>query len=305
MKMSQAIDRDGSDTAAIETALGKNAQESKNAARTNRDILAGRRHNRLKWIVAAHTLAGVVLGILLLHPVTMVIYCFEFHPELAQPDVLHFVASRMANAFTPEMWPMTGSFAFIGALLGIGSGLYSRSNTQKLLLVSHLDRRLGKAIRSLISAGESAAVEFKSSLRWDHVQSKCNKALEIVIAKTIAGFLNHEGGDLLIGVADDGAVVGLKDDYATLRKKDRDGFELLLMKLVKDKLGGDVCTLLNVVFQEIDDCDVCRVMIERSERPVYVDHDGRARYFVRTGNSTPELDTKEALDHVARRQSRT
>jgi len=293
MKMSQAIDRDGSGNVVIETTSRKNATATV------------RRHERLKWIVPTHALAGVILGITLLHPVTMVIYCLDFHPELAQSDVLRLVASRMANAFSPEMWPMTGTFAFIGVLLGVGSGLYSRSNTRKLLLVSHLDRRLGMAIRSLIAAGESAAVEYKSSLRWDHVQSKCNKALEIVIVKTMAGFLNHDGGDLLIGVADDGSVVGLKEDYATLRKKDRDGFELLLMRLVKDKLGDDVCTLLHVVFQEIDDHDVCRVMIEPSERPVYVDHDGRARYFVRTGNSTPELDTKEALDHVGRRQSRT
>jgi predicted HTH transcriptional regulator len=126
----------------------------------------------------------------------------------------------------------------------------------------------------------------------------------MVIVKSIAGFLNHEGGDLLIGVADDGSIVGLKYDYLTLRKKDRDGFELQLMKLVKDKLGGDVCTMLHVVFLDLDGGDVCRVLIEPSERPVYVQHQGSARYFVRTGNSTREFDTKEALDHVAQRQSR-
>ena len=148
-----------------------------------------------------HTLVGVFLGIMLLHPVTMVIYCMEFHPELAQSDIARLVASRMTNAFSPSMWQMTGTFAFIGALLGLGSGLYSRANTRKMLLVSHLDQKLGKGIQSLIATGESAVVEFKSSLRWDHVQRKRNKALELVIVKTIAGFLNHDGGDLLIGVA--------------------------------------------------------------------------------------------------------
>jgi len=277
-----------------------NEQES-----TKQKWRAIQNRERLKWIVAAHTLAGVILGVLLLHPVTMVIYCMEFHPELAQSGILRLVASRMGNAFMLNMWPMTSAFALIGALLGLGSGLYSRAITQKLLLVSRLDRKLGKTIRLLIDVGESDTVEFKSSLRWDHRQKKCNKALEMVIVKTIAGFLNHYGGDLLIGVADDGSIVGLEDDYATLRKKDRDGFELLLMQLVKNALGGDVCTLLHIVFQDIDGCDVCRVLIEPSERPVYVRHDGKALYFVRTGNSTHELDTKEALDHITHRESKS
>jgi len=205
----------------------------------------------------------------------------------------------------PQMWLMTSAFALIGSLLGMGSGLYSRAITRKLLLVSQLDRKVRRTVRLLIDAGESDAVEFKSSLRWDHRQKKCNKALEVVIVKTIAGFLNHDGGDLLIGVNDEGSIVGLKDDYATLRKKDRDGFELLLMQLVKNTLGGDVCTLLHAVFQEIEGRDVCQVLIEPSERPVYVRHEGKALYFVRTGNSTNELNTKEALDHIMQRGLRS
>ena len=305
MRLSQSIDRDPLAEPPSESVVRKNVLIPEHERSADRGLSTKRRRDWLKWIVPVHTLAGVVLGIVLLHPVTMVIYCLEFHPDRAQSGVLHFVASRMGSAFSLEMWPMTAGFALIGACLGAGSGLYSQAITRKLLLVVHLDRRMGRAIRSLVAAGESAAVEFKSSLRWDHVQNRRNKDLETVIVKTIAGFLNHDGGDLLIGVADNGSVVGLDDDYATLRKQDRDGFELLLMRLVQNAIGGDVCTLLHVVFQEIDGRDVCRVMIEPSETPVYLRHDGRARYFVRTGNSTCELDTKEALEHILRRRSRT
>lgn len=281
----------------------ENTAVSRSKRRTGRDVVGGRRHDRLKRIVPVHALAGVFLGIMVLHPVTMVIYCIEFHPELAHSGMFQLVASRMGRAFQPVMWPMTGSFAFIGALMGIGSGIYSRSIARNLLIVSQLERRMGMAVPSLVAGGESASVEFKSSLRWDHAHNRCNRDLEIVIVKAIAGFLNHEGGDLLIGVADDGSITGLREDYTTLRKKDRDGFELLIMRLIKNKLGGDVCTLLHVIFQVIEGRDVCRVMIEPSESPVYLQHDGRSRYFVRTGNSTLELDTKEAIEHVARRRS--
>jgi archaellum component FlaG (FlaF/FlaG flagellin family) len=39
----------------------------------------------------------------------------------------------------------------------------------------------------------------------------------MVIAKAVAGFLNTEGGALLIGVNDDGDVVGLVDDFAVVK----------------------------------------------------------------------------------------
>ncbi len=74
-------------------------------------------------------------------------------------------------------------------------------------------------IEALIKAGESATVEFKSSARWDMRQNKLNKELEQVIVKTVAGFLNTEGGTLLIGVDDGGIIVGLQHDYQTLGKK--------------------------------------------------------------------------------------
>ena len=55
-------------------------------------------------------------------------------------------------------------------------------------------------VRALIAAGESKTLEFKSSLRWDRREECVNKALEGVVVKTLAGFLNAAGGTLLIGV---------------------------------------------------------------------------------------------------------
>ena len=92
-------------------------------------------------------------------------------------------------------------------------------------------------VRALIAAGESETLEFKSSLRWDRREDCVNKALEGVVVKTLAGFLNAAGGTLLIGVDDGGALVGLAADYATLKKQDRDGFELHLQNILARDLG--------------------------------------------------------------------
>ena len=64
--------------------------------------------------------------------------------------------------------------------------------------------------KGLIEGGENHRVEFKSSIRYDYRQKTTNRDLETVIAKTIAGFMNANGGRLLIGVNDQGEVLGLE-----------------------------------------------------------------------------------------------
>ena len=67
------------------------------------------------------------------------------------------------------------------------------------------------AVSDLIAAGESQTLEFKSSARWNTTQQPDPK-LEHVIVKTVCGLLNAGGGVLLIGVADNGEVLGVGPD---------------------------------------------------------------------------------------------
>ena len=71
----------------------------------------------------------------------------------------------------------------------------------------------------LLRTGESETLEFKSSLRWDAKRSQLNKKLEEVVLKTIGAFNNSRGGILVIGVDDGGNILGLENDYSTLKKK--------------------------------------------------------------------------------------
>ena len=58
------------------------------------------------------------------------------------------------------------------------------------------------------------AYPHNTTLRWDLKEAGVNKKLEEVIIKTIAAFANSQGGTLLIGVADDGDVIGLEPDIS-------------------------------------------------------------------------------------------
>lgn len=56
-------------------------------------------------------------------------------------------------------------------------------------------------IKQLIAEGENVRIDFKNKI------SSCEK-----IAKTIVAFANNKGGKLLIGVADDGTIKGVKSE---------------------------------------------------------------------------------------------
>lgn len=244
--------------------------------------------------LAAHAFVGALAGMLVLHPVTKAIYGNEWHGVRA-------FASRVAFAFSPRMLPMGAAFAMLGATLGLVFGGYHRLLATQRRALGFLEAELGRTVPTLIAAGESEHLEFKASARWSIERGSVSRDVEGAIARTIAGFLNHSGGSLLIGVTDEGAACGLDHDYRTLHDPNRDGFERFIVSLVRTRLGGEACTLVHVTFHQSGDRDICRVIVEPSDRPVYLHEGSTSRYLVRTGNSTRELDVREAMEHIARR----
>ena len=152
----------------------------------------------------------------------------------------------------------------------------------------------------LISQGEGEAIEFKSSMRWDYKANGKNKGLEAVIAKTVAGFMNGQGGTLLIGVGPGGEVLGLQQDYGTLSKEpNRDGYEQKLTQVVANYLGKEYGPLVHVSFVDVDGKDVCWVRVDSSPKPVYLEENGDVRFYVRVGNTTQPMNIKQSSEYIS------
>ena len=158
-------------------------------------------------------------------------------------------------------------------------------------------------IAALIGKGESFELEFKSSARWDMRENKPNKEMEKVIVKTVAAFLNAEnGGTLLIGVDDNGSVLGLTHDFKTLgRKQDSDGYENFLTTLLLETYGKNISPFIKITFHEVEGKDVCRIIAKPSPQPVFIKDDKGEHLYIRTGNSTRLLSTREALEYCKTR----
>jgi len=229
----------------------------------------------------------------------MLIYQLVF--DLPSPFFWRGFNNFWQSIFLPFDLPMLEMgfyFTLLGGLLGFGSGLYYRSITRKNLLLQKQERELRRNVLSLIEGGESEKVEFKSSLRWDFKMGNVNKELERSVLKSIAGFLNVQGGTLIIGVGDNGDITGIEKDCNTFKRKSRDGFEQCIVQLISNYLGTDLCSQVHMMFHHVGGKEVCRVYLEPSPRPVYLQNGKDVRYYLRTGNSTRELNVEEAMHYI-------
>ena len=159
-----------------------------------------------------------------------------------------------------------------------------------------------KTIPELIAAGESDTVEFKASARWGHKAGKVIPEVEDSFIKTIAAFLNSNGGTVLIGVEDRTRnLLGLDADLATVKGKDLDGYENWMIDRLVNALtpGANSVARVAVSFATVDDASVARIEVAPSPEAVYTKTSkADGVLFVRIGNSTRALSTPEAVAYV-------
>ncbi len=170
-------------------------------------------------------------------------------------------------------------------------------------LADSVETSVETPLEELIAEGESEDLEFKSTLRWCMQDEKVDKKLEDVIMKSIAAFNNAEGGTLLIGVNDEGEVIGLEHDYSVLGDS-KDDFELHLRELVKKNFRETFSTNnIKVEFPEIEDKEICQIQIKRGLEPTYLevsDKNGNKskKFYVRSGNSSIEMPIDEVTKYI-------
>lgn len=156
------------------------------------------------------------------------------------------------------------------------------------------------SIIELIAQGESSRVEFKQTARVNVATKQRDQVIELMVVKSIAGFMNGHGGTLLIGVSDAGEVVGIERDLKTLGSKQSwDGFELWLTGLLDNMLGPTATSRVSVSHESFAEGTICRVDVEPGKQPTFVrGGKGDADLYVRLNNSTRLLNTADAVEYV-------
>lgn len=121
---------------------------------------------------------------------------------------------------------------------------------------------------AILMAGETGTVEFKSTARTPIGKDVNESTICESWIKAIIGFLNARGGTLLIGVSDDGEVIGLVHDLKSLSNSiDK------LIRFVTDKVNAYIGTALGsrirVTWVAMEPHGILRIDVPQYREPVF------------------------------------
>jgi hypothetical protein len=100
------------------------------------------------------------------------------------------------------------------------------------------------------------------------------------------------GGTLLVGVADDGAIVGIEEDFCVPREEERRRVELWLTDMLAASLGKAAATDVSLSYGEIADRTVARIVVGPAAQRVFTTPAKgvcKPVFLVRINSSTREL----------------
>ena len=175
-------------------------------------------------------------------------------------------------------------------------------------------------IDALIAAGESDNVELKSSLHHKHgplppelqkkvelkvlqpeqAESEVQKEIRTGVTKTVAAFLNADGGTLLIGVSDSGTVLGIEPDFKHFpaRKRNPDAWLLSLKDVIVKALGRAVWSAVHVSLVRHGQGTVAVVHCPPRASETWHSDDAGDRFYMRAANATHQLDGPSLLRYI-------
>lgn len=149
----------------------------------------------------------------------------------------------------------------------------------------------------LITSAESKTLEFKQTLSVDVRTKEKQKYIETASLKTIAAFLNSEGGTLIVGVSDNRDPVGIEDEINRFHEGSADKFLLHFKNLIRSNIGEQFYPLLDYNLVPIDSKRVLRIDCKRSDCPCFIGDD----FYVRTNPATDKLAGPTMLQYVSTR----
>jgi len=151
----------------------------------------------------------------------------------------------------------------------------------------------------LINGEETFAVEFKSTARWNVREGRKDRRMEDAIVKTVAGFLNADGGTLLIGVDDQRRPIGLEHDVVLVKPPNADGLVNWLTTHLIEALSHTAVSRIRARIDDVRGVDICRIDVAPSSHPVQACMSDKSKAFwVRINNSTRALPEIEIEDYV-------
>jgi hypothetical protein len=150
----------------------------------------------------------------------------------------------------------------------------------------------------LIGGGESHTLEFKSTMRWNLRADKPGKEIEKAWLKTVVAYLNTDGGNLLIGVDDEGQILGLDAD----KFQNEDKLILHFDNLIKQHIGLEFSQFIHPKIYSMGEKQIMLVSVDRCTDASFFILGDDEEFYIRIGASSRRLSASKIMDYMRERQ---
>ena len=208
-------------------------------------------------------------------------------------------AQTMGDVMDQLIFVLLGAMT-ISAIFSFGrNSKMFRRLVKKYMLISSatigVEEYERQEIKKALDSGENEKVEYKSTLRLNLGTGENDDRIERETLKAIVALLNSKGGTVLIGVADNGTVIGV-DGF-----DNRDRLCLHLTNIIGSHIGNEFLPFITLRVSEYKGMGVMRVICKKSDNPVFLRDGKKESFYVRSGPSSVELTGKDTLNYVDNR----
>lgn len=149
-------------------------------------------------------------------------------------------------------------------------------------------------ILGIIRKGEGKHVEFKQTFSKNIRTNQKDLDIEKATLKNIVGFLNTDGGTLLIGVSDKGEIIGIEEDFYNSDDK----YLLNFKNAINSKIGSEFYPLIDYGICSVRGKKTFKIGCLPSSEPCFYDE---KEFYVRTNPATDKLEGRKQLEYIKNR----
>jgi predicted HTH transcriptional regulator len=215
---------------------------------------------------------------------------------------------------------MDGTTGTIKRIIPKQIQITTKKTPPKLLLIK-------KPKEEELYKGETNTIEYKESAMWSQnltqqelqeqqspeTKKYGQKTSKIIIAKTIAAFLNTNGGKLIIGIKENKQnnnieITGIEQEIKKLKNKDynNDGYKRMITDdIIKPYFPKNILNHfnehININFIEKEGKTLCLIKVRPNNEETFITINNKDHYYIKIDTETRELQGKQIIDHIKKR----
>ena len=110
--------------------------------------------------------------------------------------------------------------------------------------------------------------------------------------------MNSDGGILLVGVEDDGNILGIQKDNF----ENEDKLRLHCKSLINNNIGPEFTRFINLKLKPVKEKQIVVIECERVRKPVFLSIGQNEEFFVRSGPSSMKITMSQMVKYLEERR---